>query len=71
MDAGVVFGVDARVVFAGVVFVVGAGVAFGVDAGVVFGVVDVRVNVVVQGCLIKLSSAAALLFLLVLVHGVL
>ena len=52
----------------------GAGVAFGVDAAVL----NVRVGVVMPvvdaarpDCLTKLSRAAALLFLFVLVHGVL
>ena len=43
----------------------GPAVAFWVDAGVGFGVE------VMPDCLIKLISASALLFLLVLVHGVL
>ena len=48
-----------------VAFWVDAGVGFGVDPGVGFGVE------VMPDCLIKLISASALLFLLVLVHGVL
>ena len=48
-----------------VAFGVDAGLAFEVDAGVGFGVEPM------PDCLTKLSSASALLFLLVLVHGVL
>ena len=61
VDVGVSFGVNVDLGSG-----VDAGVGFGVDAGVAFGV-----DAVMPGCLIKLSSAAALLFLLVLVHVVL
>ena len=53
------FGVTPRVIFAVVV------VNVGVDAGMP------KVDAVMPECLIKLSSATALLFLLVLVHVVL
>ena len=59
-EPAVAFGVDA-----GVAFAVDARVGFGVDADVGFGVEER------PDCLIKLSSACAQLFLLVLVHGVL
>ena len=55
MGADVAFGVGAVVVNLGVE---AAGVTFGVGVGI-------------PDCLIKLSRAAALLFLFVLVHGVL
>ena len=60
VDAGFGFVVDARVVFG-----VDACVGCGVDAGVGFFVEAMPDR------LIKLISASALLFLLVLVHGVL